>query len=476
MPVLTKRAYSTSVTSILSLIFVILAYLLFNPFSQPDQLERLRYVGESAGRMMDRHLEFYAGYEQVGAAERYLHSFLFGERSEVEEETLKNYREVLAFFEQHPQQTTSWSLLNTQSRLLIVLAESERLQELRAELNDFNDSPESELVAEAIRYAYLQESGEENLPEIMYGARMMPRGWAGDRLWIRIAERRGDSVAKQYILDRHLGNGHRQRQQVLAVSVVVFMVVLLGMFVLWRYKRVFISTLWVEQPMRWPLSPGYAIAIRAAVSGMLIMVLLNLWSTHYFKPGVLAQWSTLFASIPLLYLMSRYLKKINSEGIAKVFGLSLCDVGWRPFLILCLGFVAIDWLGSMIISWLSWTLGVSSHWSEALNERLVFGPSMTMWLGMINLVIFAAVFEELGFRGLVYSTMRSRLHARWAIVISALLFSSVHLYSLAGFLSVLWSGVVLAYMFERYRSLLPGMVVHGAGNLLSFGTVLLFYT
>lgn len=473
---LTKQSYSLSLTIFLSLIFITLAYLLFNPFSKPEQLERLRYVGESAGRMMDRHLDFYAGYEQVGIAERYLHSFLFGKRQEVEQETMDNYREVLEFFDKHPEQATSWALLNTQSRLLIVLAETERLEELRTALDEFNETPESELVAEAIRYAYLQGSGEENLPEIMYGARMMPLGWAADRLWIRIAERGGDTVAKQYILDRHLGNGQKQRQQVLGVSLLVFIIIMLGMFVLWRYKQVFSSTLWVENAMRWPVSEGYAIAIRAAVSGMVIMVLLNLWATQYFKPGVLAQWSTLFASLPMLYLMRRYLVKVNSEGLVKVFGLSLCDVGWRRFLIICLGFVAIDWLGSMIISWVSWTIGVSSHWSEALNERLVFGPSMTMWLGMINLVIFAAVFEELGFRGLVYSTMRSRLNARWAIAISALLFSSVHLYSLAGFLSVLWSGLVLAYMYERYRSLLPGMVVHGAGNLLSFGTVLLFYT
>lgn len=470
------HSYSNIVTFLLSLIFLTLVYLLFNPFSKPEQLERLHYVGESAGRMMDRHLDFYAGYEQVGDVERYLHRFLFGEQAEVETQSMKNYEEVLAFFRRHPEQATSWSILNTQSRLLVVLAETGRTESLRKRLAEFTDSPEAEMVAEAIRYAYLNESKEENLPEIMYGARMMPLGWAADRLWIRIAERHGDTISLQYQLDRHLSNGIKQRQQVLAVSLLVFIIILLGVFVLWRYKALFTSTQWPHQPMCWSLTEGYAIAIRAAVAGMLIMLLLHLWSTQYFKPGVLALWSTLFASLPMLYLVRRHLKQRQVEGMGKVFGISLCDVGWRRFLIICLGFVSIDWLGSMLISWLSWTIGVSSHWSEALNERLVFGPSMTMWLGLINMVIFAAVFEELGFRGLVYGTMRSRMNPRWAICISALLFSSVHLYSLAGFLSVLWSGLVLAYMYERYRSLLPGMVVHGAGNLFSFGTVVLFYT
>ena len=470
------NTYSSRLTILLSLIFIILTYLLFNPFNKPEQLERLHYIGESAGRMMDRHLEFYAGYDQVGVAERYLHGFLFGKRQDVENESIDNYEEVLDFFSRHPDQATSWSLLNTQSRLLIVLAETGRLDDLRTKLDRFNESPESELVAEAIRYAYLQEGSEENLPEIMYGARMMPLGWAADRLWIRIAERRGDKMAEQYLLQRHLANGLKQRQQVLAVSAVVFVIILLGMFALWRYREIFVTTVWSQKSEHWPLAQGYAIVIRAAVAGMIIMLLLQLWSTQFFKPGVLAQWSTLFASLPMLYLIQRQLKLKNSEGMSKLFGLSLCDIGWKPFFIICLGFVAVDWLGSMFISWFSWTLGVSSHWSEALNERLVFGPSMTMWLGMINLVIFTAIFEEIGFRGLVYSTMRSRLNAPWAICLSALLFSSVHLYSLAGFLSVLWSGLVLAYMYERYRSLLPGMVVHAVGNLFSFGTVLLFYT
>ncbi|MDH5360118.1 MAG: CPBP family intramembrane metalloprotease [Gammaproteobacteria bacterium] len=468
--------YSSRLTIFLSLIFISLTYLLFNPFNKPEQLERLQYVGESAGRMMDRHLEFYAGYESVGELERYLHRFLFGARSEVEAQSKENFEEVLAFFKRHPQQTSPWALLNTQSRLLVVLAESGETEALRVRLQEFDDSPEIELVAEAVRYAYLQEGSEESLPEIMYGARMMPLGWASDRLWIRIAERRGDKLAEDYLSRRHLANGSKQRQQVLSISVLVFVITVLGFVLLIKYREVFNTTVWRSQPMHWPLRLGYALAIRSAVAGLLIMLLLQLLVTQYFQPGVLASWSTLFASIPMLYLLHTHLKRDLPPGIVAGFGLSLCDVGWKRFFIICLGFIAIDWFGSMLISWLGWTLGISSHWSESINERMVFGPSETMWLGLINLVIFAAVFEELGFRGIVYGTMRSRMNANRAMLISALLFSSVHLYSLAGFLSVLWSGLVLAYMYERYRSLLPGMVVHGAGNLLSFGTVLLFYT
>jgi membrane protease YdiL (CAAX protease family) len=110
-----------------------------------------------------------------------------------------------------------------------------------------------------------------------------------------------------------------------------------------------------------------------------------------------------------------------------------------------------------------------------LYERVIFGPWQTAFLSGVNLVIWAPIFEEIGFRGLLYTTIRSRFTPWVAIIVSALIFSSLHLYSLPGFLAVFWSGLVLAYAYERYRSLLPCIIVHALGNLLTMSTVLLFY-
>ena len=71
-------------TFIYGLVLAALVLWLFNPFVTVNRLEQLNYVGESAGRLMDRHLEFYAGYDKVHPLERSLHHFLFGSRQEVE--------------------------------------------------------------------------------------------------------------------------------------------------------------------------------------------------------------------------------------------------------------------------------------------------------------------------------------------------------------------------------------------------------
>jgi len=458
------------------LALLVLLYFLFNPFTRPPSLEQLHYAGESAGRMMDRHMEFYAGYEQVGPLQRYLFSFLFGERADVEADAIQTYREVLQFFRDHPQQATPWSVLNTQARLLVTLGETGRIEALKQMLAGLEDQPEQEMVADAIRYAYLGEG--EDLPGVMYGARMLPLGWAADRLWSRIAQRRGDATVEALVEKRLLENGAHLRLQVLQLALVVALVIATGLSLLWRQRLFALLPAWPGGALQspWPAAQGYAVAVRSAVVGLAIVLLLQLWATQFFRPGLLASWATLFASLPMLWWMRRRLLLPHGQGFVGAFGLSLAGAHWRRLASITLGFLALDWLGMMLISWGAWHLGITGHWAEGVDERLIFGPSSTLWLGLINLVLFTPMLEELGFRGLIYTSMRSRLRPAWAIPLNALLFSSLHLYSLPGFLTVFWSGLILAWVYERYRSLLPGMFIHAAGNLLSFTTVVLFYT
>ena len=76
--------------------------------------------------------------------------------------------------------------------------------------------------------------------------------------------------------------------------------------------------------------------------------------------------------------------------------------------------------------------------------------------------------EEIVHRGLLYGALRRKVSMKPAIVISSLVFMLGH-----GFINVVAFalGFVLAYLYERYRSLIPGIIVHVAWN---FATV--FYS
>jgi membrane protease YdiL (CAAX protease family) len=79
-------------------------------------------------------------------------------------------------------------------------------------------------------------------------------------------------------------------------------------------------------------------------------------------------------------------------------------------------------------------------------------------------LISASIIEEITFRGLLYSALRKRISHHSAIALSAVLFMLVH-----GFFDPISFvlGCVLAYMYEKYRSILPGMLAHALWNILT---------
>ena len=87
-----------------------------------------------------------------------------------------------------------------------------------------------------------------------------------------------------------------------------------------------------------------------------------------------------------------------------------------------------------------------------------------MAVSLLGSLVFAPVFEELIFRGLLYGTLRVRLAWPLAALGSALVFALAHGYGVAGFVSVFLSGLLWAWSYERTGSLLPAMAAHAANN------------
>ncbi|GGJ41373.1 CPBP family intramembrane glutamic endopeptidase [Deinococcus roseus] len=92
-------------------------------------------------------------------------------------------------------------------------------------------------------------------------------------------------------------------------------------------------------------------------------------------------------------------------------------------------------------------------------------PSMLAGMGSL---FFAALMEEILFRGLVFSWLQRRWGLNVALVGSGVLFSLVHLLnpgsSLASLLGVLIAGAFFAVLFARYRSLGLNTGLHWGWN------------
>jgi len=92
----------------------------------------------------------------------------------------------------------------------------------------------------------------------------------------------------------------------------------------------------------------------------------------------------------------------------------------------------------------------------------------------ITVSVLAPLCEESLFRGFLYSSLRRKLSIAPSILISALLFASVHLDG-GAFPALFVLGAVFAFAFERTKSTVPGMIAHGLWNGGTFSLVLLLF-
>ena len=76
-----------------------------------------------------------------------------------------------------------------------------------------------------------------------------------------------------------------------------------------------------------------------------------------------------------------------------------------------------------------------------------------------------AIFEELAFRGIVLPCLQTVLSTRDAVLVSALLFMTIHL-SAPGIPYLFLVGLVLGYARVRTGTIVPGMLLHFLYNLL----------
>jgi uncharacterized protein len=120
-----------------------------------------------------------------------------------------------------------------------------------------------------------------------------------------------------------------------------------------------------------------------------------------------------------------------------------------PALMLTLSF-ALDWLVR---------IAPLSAWEESMFQRMAEGGMATTMAACV----LAPVLEEMLFRGIVLRGFLQRYARRQAILGSAVLFGAAHL-NLYQFVVGLVMGVLLGWLYERTRSLIPCIALHGAYN------------
>jgi membrane protease YdiL (CAAX protease family) len=441
----------------------------------------LQYPAWSAARMTNRDLDLVDAVGALPPQQRRLWEWIHGTRDETLANAIAIHLDVVSSLEALAPETSQSleSLDLARAQLAVLLAESGEVEESLAAAEAVVWPPD---FAAGLRHAYgdAPPPSDDTL-EIFASAGLSE--WSYERVAARLAARAGEIDQVRIIEARLLETGRRRLQQSNRVLEINFVIGLLGIAAMLLWAPRARAAGWQGQPTPWSLADGLGVLIRGDFWNRLyylVLPQLQELSPSFAEsaPGeLLTTWGTLFASLPLVCLAYRHLYLPHRRIANDPFGFDLQRpaAAWGQLAAVAFVALGVDLAGSYALGWTSWGLGAHGHWAEGFDENLVWGLPSRAFLTGLDYVAWAPVMEELAFRGILFFSLRRRLGAVPAALLSAAVFGLMHFYGLPGLLMTFWSGVVWALAFERARSLLPGIAAHSVYNLLYVLGLVLVY-
>lgn len=135
---------------------------------------------------------------------------------------------------------------------------------------------------------------------------------------------------------------------------------------------------------------------------------------------------------------------------------------WRAWLVIPAG-IAIQFLTIFLLN----IIPFSEETLQSYNELYAFIGDSPLWLEILSVVIGAPVVEEIIFRGCIHSRLRRVMPPLATVLISAFIFGVAHDHIIA-FSYAFPLGLVLAYLYEKYDSIVVPILFHMAFNASNY--------
>ena len=216
-----------------------------------------------------------------------------------------------------------------------------------------------------------------------------------------------------------------------------------------------------ERVSPWTFREGLAVLVRG---GALSIFLIALMSVVPYGVYLLENYGSLFLFFPIVILAIVLLCRPKNQSFIEVIGCKNFSRHFRSSLPILFGVVALGLWGDWLIMLGGDLFEFSVHWTEWFLPQLVWGSQSELLKTTLEVVVLAPIFEEIIFRGMVYSTIRAKFGFTFSMIGSALVFALAHGYGPIAFLTVFWSGLLWAWIFERTGSVIPGICAHAINN------------
>jgi uncharacterized protein len=459
-----SEQFSPTVTHLSALFLTVALAVVVWLSASESKVDRIESPEQALSLMVSRTRDVQEGLKRAPQWEQQLFAWTSGDTETEQAQEIQWYQELA--------ETSEDPLVPLQ--LAILQAEAGHVSQALLSAHEWTgtESPPpqfADLVVAAYGEGPVQDADRYSVWQAEL-AEVLPAGWFYDRLAERLARRANNAELVARIqgeaavrADRQFVWSHRLTLVELAAMTVGTVVCAL----LWLRRNEPSSFVRLHEPgvpPPWPGGVGAAVLLRGGAIGALLSGLFLIFVPPDNVP--LRALVIPMANAPLLLLAYRHLFRPSGMTFDAGFGL---EIGWSRvggLLAAVSVAVAAGLWGEWVMDRLSEPFHLTNHWAEWFDADLVWAsPSLTA-MSLIEYVIFAPLFEELAFRGLLFAILRRKFHFLPAALISAGIFGVAHGYGLVGLLSVCWSGVLWAWMYEKTGSLLPGILAHAINNLL----------
>jgi membrane protease YdiL (CAAX protease family) len=151
----------------------------------------------------------------------------------------------------------------------------------------------------------------------------------------------------------------------------------------------------------------------------------------------------------------------GAKGPREIFG-RLGVQAFRPS--------ALKWMGLTVVLYLAFNLFYSQVITEPHQQDIAKGFG-AIPIQILLIVVAAPVSEEICFRGMLFGGLREKLPRLVAALLCGLIFGALH--ALTGITAVpplIVFGFLLALLYERTGSILPGMILHMLNNIVALAS------
>lgn len=147
------------------------------------------------------------------------------------------------------------------------------------------------------------------------------------------------------------------------------------------------------------------------------------------------------------------------------------DFGWKKlhvgkFMMNVLGIYGFTWIINISYAIVLYNYGLTPPDTDVYSKLLGHVTWYTLILNLLLAGVFAPLVEETLFRGVIFGSLQAYFGKWTAATISAVIFSALH-FQAYGFFPRFILGIVLVYLYDKYKSLYPSVALHALNNLIA---------